>query len=110
MRIHLPVWNIPGEPLSGHEEVQLEGLLRTPFDLIPDTSVVTSIQCADGAEWVIDDAESPYQVFAARRVMASGHPCTPHLCHRIEVTGHFAVSKMRLVEVDADVWLTEVGT
>jgi len=73
--------------------------------------VTTEIQCADGAVWGIDyDEQSPYQAFIERRVVASGFPCHPLMQHRIQVTGHFAVSRMQLAGPAPDAWLTEVGS
>lgn len=106
----LPVWRSRGEPLSGQEEFQLKG------ELLGDISArtgegVTSIRCSDGALWVIDyDEQSRYQAFAGRQVVASGCSCKPPHCHVIGVTGHFAVSILRLAEVATDAWLIEVGT
>jgi hypothetical protein len=100
-----------GEPLSGSEEIRLEGTVHAPgHNTIHQGPLVTTIQCPDGAEWVIDyDEQSPYQAFAGRQAVVSGRPCEPPCQHVIGVTGHFAVSTMRLAVAAADAWLTEVG-
>lgn len=110
MGARLPVWRSHGEPLSGQEEFQLKGELLGNISARTGGGV-TSIRCSDGSRWVIDYAEqSPYQAFAGRQVVASGCSCKPPDCHVIGVTGHFAVSTLRLAEMAADAWLTEVGT
>jgi hypothetical protein len=101
-----------GKPLSGQEkELRLEGTVHAPSSFSPRTGpVVATIKCRDGAEWVIDyDEQSPYHAFAGRRVVASGLPCEPPMQHVIWVSGHFAVSTMRLAEASPDAWLIEVG-
>jgi hypothetical protein len=101
-----------GKPLSGQEkELRLEGIVHAPGSFSPRTGpVVATIKCRDGAEWVIDyDEQSPYHAFAGRRVVASGLPCEPPMQHVIWVSGHFAVSTMRLAEASPDAWLIEVG-
>ncbi len=99
-----------GEPLSGSEELRLEGIVAPGGISARNGPIVAIIKCSDGAKWVIDyDEQSPYHAFAGRRVVASGFPCEPPSEHVIGVRGHFAVSKMRLAEVASDAWLTEVG-
>lgn len=100
-----------GRPLSEQvQEHRLEGLVHAPGSFAPRQGpVVTEIKCPDGAVWVIDyDEQSPYHAFVGRRIIASGFPCHPPRQHVISVTGHFAVSTMRLAEVVPDAWLIEV--
>ena len=93
------------------QESQLEGTVVARGAFRPRRGpVTTEIQCSDGAVWVIDyDEQSPYHAFTERRVVASGFPCHPPMQHRIQVTGHFAVSRMQLAGPSPDAWLTEVG-
>jgi len=109
--LRLPVEHTRGEPLSGQEEVRLEGTLHAPGHIIARCGpLVTSIKCSDSTEWVIDyDEQSPYHAFAGRRVVVTGFPCEPPLQHVIGVTGHFAVSLMRLAKGRGGAWLTEIG-
>ncbi len=100
-----------GRPLSEQvQEHQLEGIVHAPGSFAPRQGpVVAKIKCPDGAVWVIDyDEQSPYHAFVGRRIMASGFPCNPPQQHVISVTGHFAVSTIRLAEVAPDAWLIEV--
>lgn len=101
-----------GEPLRGQdEEARLEGTVHAPGHFTARNGPrVSTIKCSDGARWVIDyDEQSPYHAFVGRRVVATGLPCAPPRQHVLAVTGHFGVSTMRLAEVAADAWLTEVG-
>jgi hypothetical protein len=101
-----------GVPLSGREEeARLEGTVNAAGHITADCGpLVTTLMCPDGARWVIDyDEQSPYHAFAGRQVVVSGVPCEPPPQHVLFVTGHFRVSRMRLVEVTPDAWLTEVG-
>jgi hypothetical protein len=93
------------------QERQLEGTVIARSAFRPRSGpVTTEIRCADGAVWVIDyDEQSPYHAFIERRIVASGLPCHPPMQHRIQVTGHFAVSRMQLAGPAPDAWLTEVG-
>jgi hypothetical protein len=101
-----------GEAFSGREEVvRLDGTVHAPGNIIARRGpLVTTIECPDGAKWVIDyDEQSPYHAFAGRRVVASGRPCEPPPQHVLGVTGHFGVSTMRLAEMANDAWIIEVG-
>jgi hypothetical protein len=97
-----------GKPLSGQEkELRLEGIVRAPGSFSTRGGpIVARLTGPNGAVWVIDyDEQSPYHAFAGRRVVVSGVPCEPPMQHVIGVSGHFAVSTMRLVEVTTDAWL-----
>ena len=99
-----------GRPLTESEH-RLEGIVGARGSFAPRRGpVTTDIKCPGGAVWVIDyDEQSPYQAFVGRRIVASGFPCQPTMQHRIKVTGHFAVSTMRLADATRDAWLVEVG-
>jgi len=107
-RAHRSLWRPLAE--DDHEH-KLEGTVIARGSFAPRRGrVTTEINCADGAVWVIDyDEQSPYQAFIGRRVVVSGFPCHPPMQHRIEVTGHFAVSRMQLAAPEADAWLIDVG-
>jgi hypothetical protein len=101
-----------GEPISGQEkEIRLEGIVHAPGSFSAEAGPrVASIESPDGAEWVIDyDEQSPYHAFVGRQVVALGFSCEPPAQHVIMVSGHVAVSTMRLVEMTPDAWITEVG-
>jgi len=72
-----------------------------------------TIECSEGKEWVISYSEqSPYHVFADRRVVASGESYEPEgqrLMSREGTLGHFSVSTMRLLEAATDAPFVEVG-
>ena len=98
-------------------EIKFEGIVYASQydDAAPGKQFLGAIvQCSDGKRWVVDYAEqSPFHLFAGRRVLVSGKPYTPTGQHLISVDGslrHLKVSTMRLLDVAPDAHFLEVGS
>src|SRR5262245_518494 len=93
------------------KELRIEGVVRAGRYASP-----LLIECSDGMNWVIANAENClFAAFADRRVVASGNYFKPHLtngpCYVIESPKlkHFSVSTIRLFELSPDAELVTVG-
>jgi hypothetical protein len=73
------------------------------------------MECRDGTKWVLDyNEQSPFHLFANRRVTVSGHPYEPsgqRLSRSADgqKLGHFRVSIMQIVDVTPDDAFVEIG-
>jgi hypothetical protein len=75
------------------------------------------IECDDGTRWVIDyNEQTPFHLFANRRVLAIGQPYRPDPRAQIIIRTadggtikHFKVARLRVAEPTGDLQFAEVG-